>query len=138
MQLKKAPPISILNAMKTLIAFALGSLGFYIPSTAPPLKLANYLLARIKVMSNLDITEHRVPQDGRFKLIVSRKRAVDFRVSVCPTLFGEKIVLRILDPSHTFSGIEQLGMNLTQQEALLYALKTVARFYFSNRTYRQR
>ncbi|HSW70391.1 MAG TPA: type IV-A pilus assembly ATPase PilB, partial [Gammaproteobacteria bacterium] len=97
--------------------------GILYPITAPPLKLANYLLARIKVMSNLDITEHRVPQDGRFKLIVSRKRAVDFRVSVCPTLFGEKIVLRILDPSHTFEGVEKLGMGPDQQEHLLNALK---------------
>jgi type IV pilus assembly protein PilB len=97
--------------------------GVLYPITAPPLKLANYLLARIKVMSNLDITEHRVPQDGRFKLIVSRKRAVDFRVSVCPTLFGEKIVLRILDPGHTFAGVEQLGMEPVQQANLLDALK---------------
>ncbi len=51
----------------------------------------------MKVMSDLDITEHRVPQDGRFKLILSKKKSVDFRVSVCPTLFGEKIVLRILE-----------------------------------------
>ncbi|HVY53392.1 MAG TPA: type IV-A pilus assembly ATPase PilB, partial [Gammaproteobacteria bacterium] len=97
--------------------------GILYPITAPPLKLANYLLARIKVMSNLDITEHRVPQDGRFKLIISRKRAVDFRVSVCPTLFGEKIVLRILDPSHTFAGIDLLGMDAIQQEHLMAALK---------------
>jgi len=97
--------------------------GVLYPITAPPLKLANYLLARIKVMSNLDITEHRVPQDGRFKLIVSRKKAVDFRVSVCPTLFGEKIVLRILDPSHTFAGVEQLGMEPQQQEHLMDSLK---------------
>lgn len=97
--------------------------GILYPITAPPLKLANYLLARIKVMSNLDITEHRVPQDGRFKLIISRKRAVDFRVSVCPTLFGEKIVLRILDPTHTFAGIEQLGMDKVQEANLLDALQ---------------
>jgi type IV pilus assembly protein PilB len=97
--------------------------GILYPITAPPLKLANYLLARIKVMSNLDITEHRVPQDGRFKLIISRKRAVDFRVSVCPTLFGEKIVLRILDPSHTFAGIDLLGMDAIQEEHLMGALK---------------
>lgn len=96
--------------------------GVLYPITAPPLKLANYLLARIKVMSNLDITEHRIPQDGRFKLIVSRKRAVDFRVSVCPTLFGEKIVLRILDPTHTFAGVDQLGMEPVQQQHLLNAL----------------
>jgi len=97
--------------------------GILYPITAPPLKLANYLLARIKVMSNLDITEHRVPQDGRFKLIVSRKRAVDFRVSVCPTLFGEKIVLRILDSTHAFGGIELLGMEQDQQDNLESALR---------------
>lgn len=91
--------------------------------TAPPLKLANYLLARIKVMSDLDITEHRVPQDGRFKLILSKKRAVDFRVSVCPTLFGEKIVLRVLDPTHTFQGLDHLGMDTIQQEHLVNALQ---------------
>ncbi len=90
---------------------------------SPPLKLANYLLARIKVMSNLDITEHRVPQDGRFKLILSKKRAVDFRVSVCPTLFGEKIVLRILDTSLSLQKIEALGMNSIQTENYLSALQ---------------
>ncbi|MFZ2315047.1 MAG: type IV-A pilus assembly ATPase PilB [Gammaproteobacteria bacterium] len=84
-------------------------------NSPPPIKMANYLLARIKVMSDLDITEHRVPQDGRFKLILSRKKAVDFRVSTCPTLFGEKIVLRILDTAQTLHGIEQLGMDDVQK-----------------------
>lgn len=97
--------------------------GILSPITAPPLKLANYLLARIKVMSNLDITEHRIPQDGRFKLIISKKRAVDFRVSVCPTLFGEKIVLRILDPTKVFQGLDQLGMDTEQSNNFLSALK---------------
>lgn len=96
--------------------------GILYPITAPPLKLANYLLARLKVMSNLDITEHRVPQDGRFKLIISRKRAVDFRVSVCPTLFGEKVVLRILDASLVSQGLDQIGMNPIQKEHFLEAL----------------
>lgn len=96
--------------------------GILSPITAPPLKLANYLLARIKVMSNLDITEHRVPQDGRFKLNISKKRSVDFRVSVCPTLFGEKIVLRILDPTKVFQGVDQLGMNSVQQANFMSAL----------------
>lgn len=96
--------------------------GVLYPITSPPLKLANYLLARIKVMSNLDITEHRLPQDGRFKLIISKKRAVDFRVSVCPTLFGEKIVLRILDPMSISQGIEKLGMSELQHEHLMSAL----------------
>lgn len=90
---------------------------------SPPLKLANYLLARLKVMSNLDITEHRVPQDGRFKLIISRKRSIDFRVSVCPTLFGEKVVLRILDPSNISQGLDKLGMYPIQKAHLLDALQ---------------
>lgn len=96
--------------------------GVLYPITAPPIKLANYLLARIKVISDMDITEHRIPQDGRFKLIISKKRAVDFRVSICPTLFGEKIVLRILDSSNTLQGIEHLGMEPDQKENLLSAL----------------
>jgi len=96
--------------------------GILYPITSPPVKLANYLLARIKVMSDLDITEHRIPQDGRFKLNISKKRSVDFRVSVCPTLFGEKVVLRILDTSSTLGGVEKLGMDPTQQEHLLNAL----------------
>lgn len=97
--------------------------GILYPITSPPLKLANYLLARIKVMSNLDITEHRLPQDGRFKLIISKKRAVDFRVSVCPSLFGEKIVLRILDPLSASQGLERLGMDDDQRASFLNALE---------------
>jgi type IV pilus assembly protein PilB len=96
--------------------------GVLYPVNSPPLKLANYLLARIKVMSNLDITEHRVPQDGRFKLFLSKKRAVDFRVSVCPTLFGEKTVLRILDSSQIKHGINAVGMDPGQVELYLQAL----------------
>ncbi len=97
--------------------------GVLIPVNAPPLKLANYLIARIKVMSDLDITEHRLPQDGRFKLILPNKRAVDFRVSICPTLFGEKIVLRILDSASTFQGMERLGLDPVQNKHLLEALQ---------------
>jgi type IV pilus assembly protein PilB len=97
--------------------------GILYPIPAPPLKIANYLLARIKVMSNLDITEHRVPQDGRFKLILSRKRSVDFRVSICPTLFGEKVVLRILDTTNTLNDIEQVGMEKAQQDHFENALQ---------------
>lgn len=96
--------------------------GILYPITSPPLKLANYLLARIKVMSDMDITEHRIPQDGRFKLIISKKRSVDFRVSVCPTLFGEKVVLRILDASSTIQGVENLGMDPVQHQNLMDAL----------------
>jgi len=88
--------------------------GVLYPIGTPPLKLANYLLARIKVMSALDITEHRIPQDGRFKFILPNKRSADFRVSVCPTLYGEKIVLRLLDPSHMFHDIASLGMDESQ------------------------
>jgi type IV pilus assembly protein PilB len=97
--------------------------GILCPINSPPLKLANYLLARIKVMSNLDITEHRLPQDGRFKLIISKKRSVDFRVSVCPTIFGEKIVLRILDPVSVTQGLDRLGMMEDQANAFLAALQ---------------
>ena len=65
----------------------------------PPVILANKVCARLKVMSRMDIAERRVPQDGRIKMRLSKNRAIDFRVNSCPTLFGEKIVLRILDPS---------------------------------------
>jgi type IV pilus assembly protein PilB len=75
----------------------------------PPVGLANKLCARLKVMSRMDIAERRVPQDGRIKMRITKKRAIDFRVNTCPTLFGEKIVLRILDPSSAKLGIEMLG-----------------------------
>lgn len=97
--------------------------GVLYPVTSPPLKLANYLLARIKVMSDLDITEHRLPQDGRFKLILSKRRSVDFRVSICPTLFGEKVVLRILDTAQAVQGLEHIGMESSQQEHFKSALE---------------
>ena len=75
----------------------------------PPVVLANKVCARLKVMSRMDIAERRVPQDGRIKMRLSKTRAIDFRVNTCPTLFGEKIVLRILDPSSAKLGIEMLG-----------------------------
>jgi type IV pilus assembly protein PilB len=75
----------------------------------PPVALAQKLSARLKVMSRLDIAERRVPQDGRIKMKLSKSRAIDFRVSTCPTLFGEKIVMRILDASQAMLGIESLG-----------------------------
>ena len=75
----------------------------------PPVALANKVCARIKVMSRMDIAERRVPQDGRIKMRLSKNRAIDFRVNTCPTLFGEKIVLRILDPSSAKLGIDALG-----------------------------
>ena len=76
---------------------------------SPPVLLANKICARLKVMSRMDIAERRVPQDGRIKMRLSKTRAIDFRVNTCPTLFGEKIVLRILDPSSAKLGIEMLG-----------------------------
>jgi len=82
----------------------------------PPIQMARRLSSRLKVMAGLDIAEKRVPQDGRIKLNLSRSKSIDFRVSTCPTLFGEKIVLRILDSSATRLGIEQLGFDEAQQK----------------------
>jgi len=82
----------------------------------PPVLLANKVCARLKVMSRMDIAERRVPQDGRIKMRLSKNRAIDFRVNTCPTLFGEKIVLRILDPSSAKLGIEALGYEDHQRE----------------------
>ncbi len=76
----------------------------------PPVQLAVKIVARLKVMSRLDIAERRVPQDGRIKMRLSKNRAIDFRVSTCPTLFGEKVVTRILDPSSAMLGIDALGL----------------------------
>ena len=84
----------------------------------PPVVLANKVCARLKVMSRMDIAERRVPQDGRIKMRLSKNRAIDFRVNTCPTLFGEKIVLRILDPSSAKLGIEMLGYE--DQQRMLY------------------
>ncbi|MEM8685504.1 MAG: type IV-A pilus assembly ATPase PilB, partial [Pseudomonadota bacterium] len=85
----------------------------------PPAALTNKVCARIKVMSRMDIAERRVPQDGRIKMRLSKKRAIDFRVNTCPTLFGEKIVLRILDPSSAKLGIDALGYEENQKELYL-------------------
>ena len=86
---------------------------------SPPLGMSMRLSARIKVMSRMDISERRIPQDGRIKLNLSKSRAIDFRVNTCPTLFGEKIVLRILDPSSAKMGIDALGFEPEQKELLL-------------------
>jgi len=85
----------------------------------PPAALAGKVCARLKVMSRLDIAERRVPQDGRMKMRLSKNRAIDFRVNTCPTLFGEKIVLRILDPSSAKLGIDALGYEEKQKELYL-------------------
>jgi type IV pilus assembly protein PilB len=82
----------------------------------PPVQLAPKLGARLKVMSRMDIAERRVPQDGRIKMKLSKNRAIDFRVSTCPTLFGEKIVLRILDPAQAMLGIDSLGYESFQKD----------------------
>jgi type IV pilus assembly protein PilB len=88
----------------------------------PPPALSAKISARIKVMSQLDISERRVPQDGRMKMKLSKNRAIDFRVSTCPTLFGEKIVMRILDPSSAKLGIDALGYEPDQKKLYMDAL----------------
>ena len=89
----------------------------------PPLAIKDKIASRIKVISSLDISEKRVPQDGRMKLVLSKSRAIDFRVSTLPTLQGEKIVMRILDPSSATLGIEALGYEPEQRDALLNAVQ---------------
>ncbi len=89
---------------------------------SPPTTLSNRVISRIKVMSRMDIAERRVPQDGRIKMILSRNKAIDFRVNTCPTLFGEKVVLRILDPTSAQIGIEKLGFEPEQQELFLKSI----------------
>src|ERR1043165_4012389 len=88
----------------------------------PPLAIKDKMASRIKVISKLDISEKRVPQDGRMKLVLSKNRAIDFRVSTLPTLYGEKIVLRILDAAGVKLGIEALGYEPDQQQYLLAAI----------------
>jgi len=83
---------------------------------SPPIQMSRRLSSRLKVMAGLDIAEKRVPQDGRLKLNLSRKKSIDFRVSTCPIMFGEKVVLRILDSAATHLGIEGLGFEEHQQE----------------------
>jgi len=90
--------------------------------TRPPLALANRIASRLKIMSQMDISERRLPQDGRIKMKVSRTRAIDFRVNTLPTLWGEKIVLRILDPSSAKMGIDALGYDDAQKSLYMKAL----------------
>jgi type IV pilus assembly protein PilB len=89
----------------------------------PPLAIKDKIASRIKVISKLDISEKRVPQDGRMKLVLSRSKAVDFRVSTLPTLYGEKIVMRILDSSAATMGIEKLGYEDHQLKLLVDAIQ---------------
>ena len=96
--------------------------GILMEIAQPPLAIKDKVASRIKVISKLDISEKRVPQDGRMKLVLSKQRAIDFRVSTLPTLFGEKIVMRILDSSGIRLGIEALGYEPDQQHALVAAI----------------
>ena len=92
-------------------------------ASKPPIQLASRLAARLKVMAGLDISERRKPQDGRIKMKVSKNKSIDFRVNTLPTLWGEKIVMRILDPTSAQMGIEHLGYEDEQRELYLAALK---------------
>ena len=96
--------------------------GILMEVAQPPLVIKDKLASRIKVISKLDISEKRVPQDGRMKIVLSKSKAIDFRVSTLPTLFGEKIVMRILDSSGIKLGIEALGYEADQQKALMDAI----------------
>lgn len=89
----------------------------------PPINLANRIAARLKVMAGLDISERRKPQDGRVKLRVSKTKSIDFRMNTLPTLWGEKIVMRILDPTSAQMGIDALGYEPEQKQLYLDALK---------------
>ncbi|CAM3024671.1 pilus assembly protein PilB [Legionella steigerwaltii] len=89
----------------------------------PPGSLATRITARIKIMSNLDISERRIPQDGGFKMKISKTRSIDFRVSTCPTTSGEKVVMRILDPGSAKLGIEALGFSPVQKEQFIHAIE---------------
>ena len=90
--------------------------------SSPPYNIANRIISRVKVMAKMDIAEHRVPQDGRIKIKLSKQHAIDFRVNTCPTLFGEKVVLRILDPTSAQIGIEKLGFEPEQEKLFLNAI----------------
>jgi type IV pilus assembly protein PilB len=89
----------------------------------PPIQLAPRISARLKVMASLDISERRKPQDGRIKMRISKTKSIDFRVSTCPTLWGEKIVMRILDSSSAQMGIDALGYEEAQKDLYMSALK---------------
>lgn len=97
--------------------------GILYETAVPPLTLSARIIARLKVMAQLDISERRLPQDGHFKLKLSRNRSVDFRMNTCPTIGGEKAVLRILDPSSAHVGIEKLGYEEKQRDYFLKAIQ---------------
>jgi type IV pilus assembly protein PilB len=97
--------------------------GILYEHASPPVNIAARFAARIKVMARLDISEKRLPQDGRFRIRISATKAIDFRVSTCPTIFGEKIVLRVLDPSSVKLSVDLLGLEPFQKELFLNAIK---------------
>lgn len=90
--------------------------------TNPPVAMASRIAARVKILARLDIAERRLPQDGRIKLRVSKNRAIDFRVSTLPTMWGEKIVMRILDPTSATLGVEKLGFEESQKALFMEAI----------------
>ncbi len=96
--------------------------GALIEIAQPPLVIKEKVASRIKVISKLDIAERRVPQDGRLKLMLSKNRAIDFRVSTLPVLFGEKIVMRLLDSGAALVGMEHLGYDTEQQALIMHAI----------------
>ncbi|MEI8235726.1 MAG: type IV-A pilus assembly ATPase PilB [Methylococcaceae bacterium] len=97
--------------------------GVLTPVISPPLKMVNQLISRIKVMSKMDIAERRLPQDGRIAIFIEKNRSIDFRVNTCPTLFGEKVVLRVLDSANGQWNIEKLGLEPLQQSLFLEAIE---------------
>ncbi len=89
----------------------------------PPIKLASRITARLKVMSRLDVSERRIPQDGHFKILLSKTHNIDFRISTLPTIFGEKVVLRVLDPTNATIGIDALGFYQEQKDMFLNTIR---------------
>lgn len=93
--------------------------GVLYEAAQPPQALSARITARLKVMAQLDIAEHRLPQDGHFKMTISPEKSLDFRINTCPTIGGEKVVIRVLDPTSTQLGIAQLGLEEKQQQLFL-------------------
>ena len=96
------------------------------------------VISRVKVISSLDIAEHRLPQDGRFRIMTTQNKEVDFRVNVLPTAMGEKIVLRVLDKNQDMADIDKLGFEPESLKRLKECCQTPSRHDFGLRAYRQR
>ena len=97
--------------------------GILYEAASPPIKLAARITARLKVMSRLDVSERRTPQDGHFKILLSKTRGIDFRISTLPTTFGEKVVLRVLDPANATIGIDALGFHPAQKAMFINTIR---------------